>query len=249
MINVAICDDDSTFTDYLSHLVSMYNRIEFNIFIYNNPYELLEKIESKEIEFTLFLLDIDMPLMDGLDLADNINKLMEEPYFIFISGFDRALDAFRVKALDYITKPIDENKLFNSFERFIYEIEKKEALEISKHKFFIHDDKSQCFKIDYNNILYFERVINKIIVHYIENEKVNTICFSYTLKGIENKLEMEYFFRCHKSYLINRSYINHVKNKKIIIKPYNLEIDVSRKIIEEVREIIKNKLFEVEHHV
>ncbi|MFZ7131221.1 MAG: LytR/AlgR family response regulator transcription factor [Eubacteriales bacterium] len=241
MLKVALCDDDYIFTKYLSNIISTYGKRKFEISSFNDPRELLDQMNQKK-HFDLIFLDIEMPNINGMELANEITKISKEPFFIFISGFDRALEAFRINALDYIVKPVKEESVYESLDRFILEFDKIKTLK-ENAMFFIYENKNQYFKVNYNNILYFEKVVNKIILHYLENESIHTIAFYLSLNDIEKQLDFNYFFRCHKSYIVNKKYINHLKNKKIIIKPYNIVIDVSRAKLEEVKNIIKNKLF------
>lgn len=243
MIKVALCDDDSIFTQYLTGIINSYTKRDFEIYVFNDPQKLLDQVCEEKKSYDLMFLDVEMPQINGMDLAQKIVGILKDVYFIFISGYDRALDAFRINALDYIVKPIKEENIMESLDRFVDELEKKESL-YDNSLFYVYKNQNQYLKVNYMNILFFEKIINKVILHYIENGQIYTFASYISLNDIEKQLNMNYFYRCHKSFIVNRQFINHLKDKKIVIKPYNISVDVSRHKIDEVKDIIKNKLFE-----
>ena len=78
--------------------------------------EALRLIESNEAD--VILLDIRMPDMDGIELAQHLMKLPNPPVVIFTTAYsDHALEAFEVHAVDYLLKPIRLGRLFSALSR------------------------------------------------------------------------------------------------------------------------------------
>ncbi|MEW6314539.1 MAG: LytTR family DNA-binding domain-containing protein [Pseudomonadota bacterium] len=76
----------------------------------------LDILEEKEVD--LVLLDIRMPEMDGLELAQHLRKLPDPPAVIFTTAYDSyALRAFDLHAIDYLLKPIRLGRLFDALSR------------------------------------------------------------------------------------------------------------------------------------
>src|SRR5690606_5707367 len=66
----------------------------------------------------IMLLDIQMPGMDGLEVAAKVRQLENPPVIIFCTAYDEyALEAFRVQALDYILKPVSPEELTRALNR------------------------------------------------------------------------------------------------------------------------------------
>ncbi len=81
-----------------------------------NGREALDKLA--EIHADVVLLDIRMPQMDGLELAQHLNKLDKPPVIVFTTAFDSyAIQAFEQRAIDYLLKPIRLGRLFEALTR------------------------------------------------------------------------------------------------------------------------------------
>ncbi len=76
-----------------------------------NGQEALDKLS--QIHADVILLDIRMPQMDGIELAQHLNKLPKPPVIIFTTAYDKyAINAFEQRAIDYLLKPIRLGRLF-----------------------------------------------------------------------------------------------------------------------------------------
>ena len=81
-----------------------------------NGQEALEKLS--ELAADVVLLDIRMPQMDGIELAQHLQKLSKPPVIIFTTAYDAyAIKAFELHAIDYLLKPIRLGRLFESLSR------------------------------------------------------------------------------------------------------------------------------------
>ncbi len=82
----------------------------------SNGIEALDKLS--EVHADVVLIDIRMPQMDGIELAQHLNKLHKPPVVIFTTAFDSyAVKAFEERAIDYLLKPIRLGRLFESLTR------------------------------------------------------------------------------------------------------------------------------------
>ena len=81
-----------------------------------NGQEALDKLG--DIRADVVLLDIRMPQMDGIELAQHLNKLLNPPVIIFTTAYDAyAIQAFDLNAIDYLLKPIRLRRLFEALNR------------------------------------------------------------------------------------------------------------------------------------
>lgn len=202
----------------------------------------------------IVFLDIQMPEMNGMEVARRLINKEYTPEIIFVTAYDQfAVEAFEVNATDYLLKPISEDRLKQRLEKMILEDRQEENLAYHKLEDLIHSMKldkkvSQRISLYQNNRL-IPVDIEDIIYITIENK--NTIIFSnkgnfgtnYTLNELMDKLDKTMFFRSHKSYIVNLNYIEsidpwfnytyniHLSNSKEIIP-------VSRSYVKEFREVM-----------
>ena len=108
-MRILVCDDEALARDRLVRLLRDVPDCEV-IGEAENGREALEKVESLEPD--LILLDIRMPIMDGIACAEAISRLDNPPAVIFITAFDEhALAAFQVDAVGYLLKPVRREQL------------------------------------------------------------------------------------------------------------------------------------------
>ena len=89
---------------------------------YNNPVKALS--DNKEAIFDIAFLDIEMPKINGLQLAKSLKSINPKINIIFVTAYDRfALDAMKMRASGFITKPVNEKKIFEEIESLRYPVE------------------------------------------------------------------------------------------------------------------------------
>jgi two-component system LytT family response regulator len=171
----------------------------------------LIKRHQPEIVF----LDIEMPVESGFKLFEYFSQYTFE--VIFTTAFKQyAIDAIKYAALDYLLKPIDYIDLREALNRY----EKKRTsntsqvriqtllsnlsigVDINQKVAFPTMDGYQMEKL--NDIMYCEGDVNYTKIHTCNGR---LIMVSRTLKEVEELLSSQYFFRTHKSYLVNLNYI------------------------------------------
>ena len=127
-LRTIIVDDEALARRGLKHRLSAINDIEI-VAEARNGREALKLIETHQPD--LLFLDIQMPGMDGFDVIRNLPE-KEMPAVVFVTAFDEyAIKAFEANALDYLLKPIEDERLQNAVQRVRDSRELKHAL---KHK-------------------------------------------------------------------------------------------------------------------
>jgi len=113
MIKAIVVDDEALTNEYICRLL---RNLDVEVTGYTNPYEAFDNINIHKPD--VLFLDIEMPEMDGLELAEKAHAGGYEGEFIFVTAYSQyAIDAFRVNALDYLLKPIRDDELKCSIER------------------------------------------------------------------------------------------------------------------------------------
>lgn len=207
MIKIAICDDEKTMCEYLKQKVSEILKqwdIVFSIICYTDALECFQSC----LAFDLMFLDIQMPNLNGIELAKKLRKQSVKCELIFVTILkEYVLYAFEVEAADYIYKPIELHHLEKALKRVIKRLEKQ-----YKKCIFVQT-KNYCKTIYLEEIYYIE-VINRKIYVYTQN---GIIEYYGKLQEVQNQLD-ERFIKCHRSYIINIDYLNHYENGMIQMK-------------------------------
>lgn len=115
-MKVMIVDDERMATEELYDICVSHRLIDEAI-TFTNPAEALVYIAQND-DIDIAFLDIEMPVMTGLELARRINSVNNNTKVVFVTGFkEYAYDAYRVNAIGYILKPYDDDAVFNEIEK------------------------------------------------------------------------------------------------------------------------------------
>lgn len=119
MYNLLIADDEQIERDAIEFLIKKKN-LPFNVIKAKNGKEAINIFENKEIDFVI--LDIKMPLVDGIEAGKNIRELNINIPIVYLtawSTFDFAKSAIKIGALEYLVKPINKDDLYKLLSKFI----------------------------------------------------------------------------------------------------------------------------------
>lgn len=208
MIAVAVCDDSGKTVDSIKENIEEYGKAiqkDIRVFSYYSGEELLE---SYKCNIDILFLDIRMPGMDGVSVAERIRQKDKKVIIIFLTSLVQyALDGYRVDASNYIIKPVSRKRLNMELERWIGELEKKEEPFIT-----IHNDGGD-YKILLKSIRYIETYRRNLMVH---TDKTDIVCY-WKLKDMEEKIGQYGFARSHASYLVNLFYVENIKKLDLML--------------------------------
>ncbi|HSH36181.1 LytR/AlgR family response regulator transcription factor [Schnuerera sp.] len=108
MIYIGICDDDRYFLDYIGYKIEKIlekKNISYKIHRLSNGIELLNAYDEKNKPFDIIFLDIDMPKIDGLEVAEVIRKKDEETILMFLTSMDNEVyKTFKYDTFRFIRK-------------------------------------------------------------------------------------------------------------------------------------------------
>lgn len=206
-INIAIVDDEKIQVELLEKYVQNW-AIDNNITIETEHFHSAESFDfswSMDKKYHIVLLDVQMSGQNGVDLAKRIREEDSIVNIIFITAIiDYIQEGYDVDAINYLNKPIKEEKLHKCLDKAVSRIPKEEKI------IFINVD-GQVHRIVQKDITYIEA-----FAHYIE---VNTINSKYTVKksisSIETELESSAFIKCHRSYIVGLRHIRSIGNSEI----------------------------------
>ncbi|TDP50341.1 response regulator [Aminicella lysinilytica] len=119
MYRIAICDDTQKDLESIGDLAESYiadRAIDAEVMKYSHPNELIE--ESEKTVFDCFLLDVYMPMMNGIEVGKELRKLGNKGEIIYLTTSDEfAVDAFTVQASNYLLKPVNKQIMNDALDR------------------------------------------------------------------------------------------------------------------------------------
>lgn len=160
-----------------------------------DPSEAYEALYQHEID--VMFLDIRMPVISGMDF---LSSLKRPPAVIFTTAYpEYAVSAFELKAVDYLLKPITEERFLQAVEKikFTFNTGMAERDYAERDHIFLKQD-GKFVKVKFTDILYIEALKDFSKVHL--QEKVMLV--SSHLKLLEAWLPADKFIRIHRSYLV-----------------------------------------------
>ena len=164
--------------------------------------------EHQDIDITF--LDIDMPDISGLDVADLIYN---NTAIIFTTGHDSyAVEGFNKNISDFLLKPISFVRFVKSLNKVIESL-KKSNTKSDKYFFVNPGTKGKVLKINFDDVEYIEGLNNYIVIHTPTDKHVIYL----TMKEMEAGLPADIFIRVHKSHIVNINKVTQIEGNKVII--------------------------------
>lgn len=206
-----------------------------------NAMEAKEMIEKENPD--LIFLDIQMPGKSGFELLESLETV---PEVIFVTAYDEyAIKAFKVNALDYLLKPVEQNRLVEALDKLKKKHQKKEEsnLRVSEHKLLLSDqiflkDGDKCWFVTLNEIRMFESEGNYVRV-YFKNFKPLIL---KSLNNLEERMDEKVFFRVSRKFIVNLKWIEHIEpwfNGGLQVKLSTGEtVEVSRRQASKFKELL-----------
>lgn len=226
---IAICDDEQDQIEYISSAVSAWGRQNnciCDIDIFNSAEAFLFEYEDNKT-YDILLLDVEMRVITGIDLAKRIRKDNSRAEIIFItSHFEFIGEGYEVDALHYLVKPVSEEKLM----QVLSKAAKKLAVE--PPSIVINCD-GETVKLYESDILYAEAFNHYVVIRTKDKEYRIKESFS----AFEQKLSDD-FYRTHRSYLVSLKHITKISRTSVNIGKAVLPLsrgkydDINRAFIE-----------------
>ena len=209
----------------------------------------------KTLKPDLVFLDIQMPGFDGFSVVQGVMEI-EPPLFVFVTAFqEHAIRAFEANAVNYLMKPVDEDKLADTIERVRQRMtEKKSSEEAEKLKNVLAEvapdaahqvgdsddgasryeklinvkDRGQIFRVEVDTIEHIEAAGDYMCIYTGDN----SLILRETMKDLERRLDPRTFQRVHRSTIVNLDQVRQVKphtnGECFLVLGSGAEVKVSR---------------------
>ena len=232
MIHIAICDDEEVFVEKIrseARAVLETQDEDFEIFCYTDGNKLLADYETKK--FDLILLDIDMPDVDGFEVAEKLNKINEKIIIGFVtSRDDLVFDVFNLsfEIYAFIRKSNSLRELANQLQKMCNAFQKNK-------KSIVFKIFRSTIEVKILDILYFESFSHKIYMNYKKKDKIEQIQIIDKMDNIQQKTSKYNFIRVNSGCVVNPVFIDFIdKKEKTLILIDGKKLNISRYRINDV---------------
>jgi len=251
-LRVLIADDEQPARNKMKRLLSKFDDVEV-VSIAENGLEALENIQNEKPD--LVFLDIEMPGMNGLEVAENID-LDDMPAVVFATAYsEHAIKAFEINALDYLLKPFNEERLRATIDK-VSENRAESALDKNKIAEILKSELADDIKVPFSNKVPIPTRDRYKLVDYsevvcIEVEersvrlftKERSYLLNHTLDTFERKLPADMFFRVNRSCIIGLKHVKEIViwfgNRFKIILSNDKEVISSREKSKILKQVLK----------
>jgi two-component system LytT family response regulator len=218
-----------------------------------NGREAIRAIKTEKPD--LVFLDIQMPGFDGFSVVKGVMEI-EPPLFVFVTAYEEhAIRAFEANAVNYLMKPVDEDKLADTLARVRTRLaEKRSAEEAEKLKDVLAEvapdamdnlpaeeesagryerminvkDRGQIFRVDVDTIEHIEAAGDYMCIYTGDN----SLILRETMKDLERRLDPRVFQRVHRSTIVNLDQVRqvrpHTNGECFLVLDSGAEVKVSR---------------------
>jgi len=233
-IRTILVDDESLAIKGMQLRLESHDDVEI-VDTCTNGREAIRSIKTHKPD--LVFLDIQMPGFDGFSVVQGLLEV-EPPLFVFVTAFqDHAIRAFEAQAMDYLMKPVEEQRLADTLDRVRQRLaEKRGVEEVSRLKEVLAEvapeaaesyedagddapasnrfeklinikDRGQIFRVDVDTIERIDAAGDYMCIYTGDN----TLILRETMKDLEKRLDPRRFQRVHRSTIVNLDLVKQVK--------------------------------------
>ena len=242
-MKVLIVEDEVLAQQELNWLIKEHSQMEV-AGIFDDGMDVLKYLQHHEVD--AIFLDINIPSLDGVLLAQNISKFAHKPFIVFITAWkEHAVEAFELEAFDYILKPYQESRIIGMLQKLEAAYQQQNAPATSgttsREALTINLVKDERIIVTDINDIYYAEAHEKMTFVYTRRE---AYVMSMNITEFCHRLPESHFFRCHRSYCVNLSKIREIEpwfNNTYILRLRDLDfqVPVSRSKVKEFRALMR----------
>lgn len=202
---IAVCDDDRAQSEYIRSLVASW-AADTNTAVSIVSFASAEALLFEDYnDYTVFLLDIELPGISGIELAKTIRAHNETAVIVFITGYaDYIAEGYDVSALHYLMKPLDSQKLFAVLDKAVHTLAHSEVC-------LTVETMGETHRVPLREIRFLEVRGNYVTIHAKED-----ITIKKTLAELQTQLD-DRFARTGRSFLVNVGYIRKITKTDVLL--------------------------------
>lgn len=211
MINIAIVDDNRVDLNEEVQITEEYFRkkgLLCRVEPFEDPDWMIRRI--KEEQYDIYIMDIRMEKMDGIEAAKKIRAEYPEPIIIFATNYpEYAIDAYEVNTWRYIQKKKLKEKLTEAYDALLPRLLEQE------NEVYVIEKKSNVEKIFYDDIYYMEKDDRYTVIHCRNGQKKRV---RKAISEVYEELATEEFIRLSKGFIVNLRHVMSMQNHRILLR-------------------------------
>lgn len=243
-MKVIIVEDEILAQQELSWLIKAHSQMEI-VGTFEDGLDVLKFLQHNKVD--AIFLDINIPSLDGVLLAQNINQFAHKPFIVFVTAWkEHAVEAFELEAFDYILKPYQESRIVSMLQKLEMAWQQQNHSTVSTTPVITREN-------DTINLIKDERIIVTPMddIYYAEAHEKMTFVYTrresfvmpMNITEFCSKLPASHFFRCHRSFCVNLNKIREIEpwfnNTYILrLKDLDFQVPVSRSKVKEFRQLM-----------
>lgn len=257
-LKILIVDDEPEACDMLTNIFTGFQQVTIEGIAHSTAEaEHLIDILNPSVVF----LDIEMPEENAFQFLQRISPFSFE--VVFVTAYDEyAVKAFRLNAIDYILKPVDEEEIVQSLEKLRAKLDYKRSadhrnslyaslpasfIDKEPQRQIILRNNNHYEVVSFSNIQYVEAMGRYSNIFYTKDGIMKNILMAHSIAEYEELLPAELFYRIHRSFLVNGAKVKQIFNTPgehfIMIDGQHQQLPVSRRRYPEFLDFLKGYNF------
>ena len=240
MLKCVVVDDEPLARECITNYIKVTDFLQLDSTA-SNPVALARLLETQEVD--LVFLDIQMPLMTGIDF---LKVIQNPPMVIIVTAYPSfALEGFQLDVLDYLVKPITFNRFFKAVSKAkdyhqlrVQSVATKPSDEDLVADYFFVKCDYKYERIYLDDIRYIQGLQNYVTIYTSQGKYVTLL----SLKDVEANLSNTAFIRVHKSYIVAIAKIEAIENNEIMVKAARIPIGRNYRA-EVISRVVTNRLW------
>lgn len=209
-MKIAICDDEPQNLRQVQDILQKDWKKRSDIRTFSDGQTLLEEAE-KIGGFDVYILDVVMPGMDGIALGKQLRAQGFTGKIIYLtSSQEYAVDSYRVKAYNYLLKPVDPKALCDTLD---------EIYELQGEKYLIVKTKESSMRLSLENILYVQLLKRAAVYHMADGRTVQSVTLRVPFpEAMKELLADPRFVMCSQSLAANLQHLTMVETEALVFR-------------------------------
>ena len=220
MIRIAVLEDDNSDRNNILSVIERYKTekgTDIEVTCFKDGLDLVYNWRSS---FDIVFLDIEVPMVNGIEAARKIRMKDDEVILVFLTNLKQyALKGYEVNALDFLVKPISYIAFSTLMDRAGKIIRSRD------HEAVVLKIGTDVYRVDIKDIYYVEVLQHRIVYH----TSIGDIDFFGNLKEEEKKLPEDLFVRCNAGFLVNLSHVRKVEGDYVYLGKEKIKISRGKK--------------------
>ncbi len=208
MIRLTIVDDEESAYEVLRAALGRFEEetgTQFEVRYFRNAVDFLEEYRPADI----VLMDVEMPLIDGMTAAEKLRRIDPKVALIFITNMAQyAIKGYAVDAIDYVLKPVRYARFSALMKKTLRLIGQKPERELTLKI-------PSGVRLLYVSAIVYVEISGHLLYFYTETERIETWG---TLREFEEELKGDHFVRCNHNCLVNLAYVSGVEKNAISLR-------------------------------